>query len=162
MTVKTELELAFDRVVDLIKLNRDNDASKRGDLTTLNTTAKTSLVSAINDLQNQLNNLSQLDDTGTSSSTGWSSQKISAEINSAITGLINGAATDSDTLKELSDKIAALAQADAGLVSALSPQAFTDAQKEQARNNIGAASAAVVGDWTTETLVARINARYTA
>lgn len=60
------------------------------------------------------------------------------ELTKAITDLINGADVDSDTLKELADKITALAQADNGLVSAVEAQDFDADQKKQARDNISA------------------------
>ena len=64
------------------------------------------------------------------------------ELTEAITDLINGADADSDTLKELADKITALAQADKGLVSATSAQEFEETNKEIARKNIDAVSKA--------------------
>lgn len=60
------------------------------------------------------------------------------ELTKAITDLINGADVDSDTLKELADKITALAQADNGLVSAVEAQDFNASQQKQARDNISA------------------------
>lgn len=74
-----------------------------------------------------------------------------AELTQAITDLINGADADSDSLKELADKITALAQADKGLVSATETQSFKAANKEIARNNIDAVAKA-----TFETAVANI------
>ena len=65
-----------------------------------------------------------------------------AELTQAITDLINGADADSDSLKELADKITALAQADKGLVSATEAQSFKTANKEIARNNIDAVAKA--------------------
>lgn len=65
-----------------------------------------------------------------------------AELTQAITDLINGADADSDSLKELADKITALAQADKGLVSATETQSFKAANKEIARNNIDAVAKA--------------------
>lgn len=75
-----------------------------------------------------------------------------AELTQAITDLINGADADSDSLKELADKITALAQADKGLVSATETQSFKVANKEIARNNIDAVAKA-----TFESTVADIN-----
>lgn len=66
------------------------------------------------------------------------------ELTQAITDLINGADADSDTLKELADKITALAQADNGLVNATQAQSFTVEEQKQARDNIGAISEADV------------------
>lgn len=71
------------------------------------------------------------------------------ELTQAITDLINGADADSDTLKELADKITALAQADNGLVSATKAQSFKEANKEIARKNIDAVSKAVFDETVT-------------
>lgn len=73
------------------------------------------------------------------------------ELTKAITDLINGADVDSDTLKELADKITALAQADKGLVSAANKQSFKAAEKETARKNIDAVSTAELNN-AVETL----------
>jgi purine nucleoside permease len=78
-----------------------------------------------------------INDSQTAANTVWSSTKVQQQINAAVTALVNGAGTDSDTLKELADSLTALAQADAGLVSALAAQAFNAAQKLQACQNIG-------------------------
>ena len=74
-------------------------------------------------------------------------------------GLRHGADVSSDTLKELADKIAALAQADNGLVSASQLQAFTEQQKAQARTNIDVYSKAEIGDIDTN-FVTTINTVY--
>lgn len=78
-----------------------------------------------------------INDAATSAVSVWSSQKTQAQITAAITALINGAGIDADTLKELADKITALAQADAGLVSTAAVQAFNAAQQLQACQNLG-------------------------
>lgn len=78
-----------------------------------------------------------IDDAATANNKVWSSNKTQAQITAAITALINGAGVDSDTLKELADDIAALAQADNGLLSATAVQLFADPQKQQACANLG-------------------------
>lgn len=78
-----------------------------------------------------------INDAATAGGTTWSSSKVQSQINAAVTALINGAGGDSDTLKELADQLAALVQADAGLVSADAAQAFSALQKLQAAQNIG-------------------------
>lgn len=98
------------------------------------------LVAAINAVDNKVEGLpasAEINDGVTNLVATWSSQKINNTINAAIAALINGAAGDQDTLKELADAITALAQADAGLVSAAQAQAFDAAQKLQACTNIG-------------------------
>lgn len=97
------------------------------------------LTSAINavDVKASAAGGASINDSATAGGTTWSSNKIQTQINAAVTALINGAGADSDTLKELADSLTALAQADAGLVSALAAQAFNAAQKLQACQNIG-------------------------
>lgn len=108
------------------------------DLSALNTTAKTNLVAAMNELKDAIGGAgAQIDDLATATGTTWSSSKIHTQINAAIAALINGAPEAQDTLKELSDQIAALAQADVGLVSFAGAQTLTAPQKAQACTNIG-------------------------
>lgn len=79
----------------------------------------------------------QIDDNATAANKTWSSNKINAQVNAAVASLINGAGVSDDTLKELADKIVALGQADAGLVSTAGAQVFNAAQKLQACQNMG-------------------------
>ena len=118
----------------------------RGDLSALSTTDKSSLVAAINEI---VPKLLFIDDGSTNAAKVWSSNKIQSQIDNAITILINGAGADDDSLKELADKIVALAQADTGLVSAKNSQSFTAGEQTQGRNNIGAASQAALTTLTT-------------
>jgi heterodisulfide reductase subunit A-like polyferredoxin len=119
--------------------------AKIGNIANLSTTDKTSIVAALNELKSNIIALpapsSVIDDATASLTKTYSSTKINALITTAVANLINGAGSDSDTLKELADKIVALAQTDTGLVSVALAQSFTDVQKAQARTNIGAASA---------------------
>jgi hypothetical protein len=71
----------------------------------------------------------------------------------AISNLINGSPSALNTLKELSDALGADANFSATIATALGnrvrvdeAQSFSSGQKTQARDNIGAASAADVGD----------------
>lgn len=127
--------------------------AKVGNTASLTTTDKTTVVAALNELRANLLALptpsSIIDDAAASASKTYSSTKISSLITTAVANLINGAASDSDTLKELADKIVALAQTDNGLVSTALAQSFTDVQKAQARTNIGAASATDLATLTT-------------
>ena len=142
MTLELRIKALAEQVASTIKAVN----AKVGNTANLSTTDKTSLVAALNELKANVNALptpsSVIDDAAASTSKTYSSTKITSLINTAVANLINGAGSDSDTLKELADKIVALAQTDTGLVSVTLAQAFTDAQKTQARSNIGAASAA--------------------
>ena len=149
----------FAQITILLKQVNTTLKGNQGDLTKLSTANKTSLVNALNELKSTIDNKTSINDSQTTTANTWSATKISNEITQAITNLINGADVSSDTLKELADKITALAQADNGLVSASQAQAFTAAQKLQARNNIDVYSKAEIGDIDTN-FVTTINTTY--
>ncbi len=123
------------------KLNLLN--TRIGDLSTLSTTQKASVVAAMNELKGLIDNVdlsALIDDAASATGTTWSSSKIAAEIAAATAAILGGADTDDDTLGELAAQITALAQADNGLVSATATQSFTAGEQTQARSNIGAAA----------------------
>lgn len=149
MTTLTEkISLGFREITLLLKQTKTDLIAKIGSLSLLTTTEKGSIVGAVNELKTAVDGKPTIDDASASASKVWSSTKVQDAIAAAVTAIINGASADEDSLKELADKITALAQADAGLVSAANAQTFTDAQKAQARANIGAVSAADVGDFS--------------
>ena len=149
----------FAQITMLLKQVNTTLKGNQGDLTKLSTVDKTSLVNALNELKTTIDNKTSINDSQTTTANTWSATKISNEIATAITNLINGADVSSDTLKELADKIAALAQMDNGLVSANQAQAFTEQQKLQARTNIDVYSKAEIGDINTN-FVTTINTTY--
>ena len=149
----------FAQITTLLKQVDNTLKGNQGDLTKLSTADKTSLVNALNELKSTIDNKSAINDSQTTAANTWSATKISNEITTAITNLINGADASSDTLKGLADKIAALAQADNGLVSTNQAQDFTEQQKAQARNNIDVYSKAEIGDINTN-FVTTINTTY--
>jgi len=152
----------FTQITMLLKQVNNTLKSNQGELANLKTTDKTSLVNAFNELKTTITSIgSGISDTSTTTTNTWSSTKISTEITKAINNLINGADVSSDTLKELADKIAALTQADNGLVSANQLQAFTEQQKAQARSNIDVYSKAEIGDINTN-FVATINTTFSS
>ena len=152
----------FTQITMLLKQVNNTLKSNQGDLANLKTTDKTSLVNALNELKVLITSIgSGISDTSTTTTNTWSSTKISTEITKAINNLINGADVSSDTLKELADKIAALTQADNGLVSAKISQSFTASEKLQARNNIDVYSKAEIGDINTN-FVATINTTFSS
>ncbi len=155
-----KINSGFSRITALLKQVRDEWAAKIGVLSALTTTSKSDIVSAINEVNSKTSNTSLIDDANISTTTTWSSSKVRAEITTEVAGVIGGAGADDDTLSELAGKVAALAQADAGLVSTAGAQAFDATQQQQARTNIGAASAADLGDVGAADFVSLINATY--
>jgi hypothetical protein len=129
----------------------------QGNLASLTTANKTSLVAAINSLQLALDGAGAnvILDSAAAGDTAhtWSADKIVASLAQLKTDIIDGAPAAYDTLIEIANKLAGDDTALAGLLTAVgnrvsfdAPQSLTAPQQQQARDNIGAASAADIGD----------------
>lgn len=132
----------------------------RGEIATSNTAAEalTKRVAAnegaITNIQSEVAKKVEIDDAQASATKTYSSQKVDSQITAAKQSvkndLLGGAGEAYDTLKELADAlvtnkdaITALQQIAQGHVQFDKAQALNDEQKKQARENIGALSAAV-------------------
>lgn len=130
----------------------------------------------ISELESSLGGIDKniIDDTSPQANKAYSSQKVAQEIAAAKTAvkdeLLGGAGEAYDTLKELADAITtngsaieALQQIAQGHVKFNEAQSLEPNQKQQARDNIGAADAASIGTISTLTtdaktdLVAAVN-----
>ncbi len=160
-------------------------------LTSLNTTSKTSLVSAINEvfgLVGAIHLTDIIDDGSITTVKTWSSSKINTKMSAdigtalstaesytdtAISNLINGAPTALDTLKELADAIANDDSEIAALVIAVdnrvsySAQTKLTSEKLQARTNIAAIAASdvmpiVLASTIPDTMVSTTPSSYAA
>lgn len=133
----------------------------QGALTDLDTTTKTSLVAAVNELKGIVNGLSGAlinDAAGDGDTTvTWSADRIFDAIADARAALknelTNGAGAALDTLAELANALgndpsfaATIAGEIATRVRYDAAQALSAPQQAQARNNIGAQAAEAVGD----------------
>ena len=130
----------------------------QGSLSALNTTTKTSLVAAINELMTLIGSAgASIDDGAGNGNTAvtWSADKIFDSIEAAKTAvkndLVGGAGAALDTLNELAAALgndpsfaATIATEIANRVRFDAAQTLTSPQQAQARANIGAASAADV------------------
>ena len=135
----------------------------QGDLTALTTTAKTSLVVALNELQTGLAAQAAktiIDDTKFGLTTTYSSDKLTAMVTQVKNDIIGGAPSAWDTLKEIADFIAADQTASASMLAAISnrvrfdaEQTLTAAQQLQACTNIG------IGDPTVDLVAAYTTAK---
>ena len=124
-----------------------------GSLGSLTTTAKSSLVTAINEIAQAAASATGIDDAATSGASTWSSTKISSEISGAVSGLVGGAGAALDTLNELAAALGndpsfatTIATQIANRVRYDEAQVLTAPQKAQACDNIGAASLVATGD----------------
>ena len=142
----------------------------RGNLASLTTAEKATLVGAINELQAEIDAVSagtgSINDGAASNSTSstYSANKINTLISAAISALVNGAGSSLDTLKELADELTSQGSAAAALTTAVgnrvrydAAQSLDNTQKAQARTNIGALSTVELGDPDTN-LVSVYNA----
>ena len=143
----------------------------QGSLSALNTTTKTSLVAAINELLTLIGGAgAQINDSAGNGDTSvtWSADKIFDSIETAKTAvkndLVNGAGAALDTLNELAAALGndpsfatTIATEVANRVRYDAAQTLTAPQQAQARTNIGAQSAAAIGD-PDHDLVADYNA----
>ena len=137
--------------------NSSDIAAAKGNISTLQTNL-TAAQNDLNTLKDQVASATNINDTTTSTTTTYSSSKINSVVEAAKTAvkndLLGGAGTAYDTLKELadlistnSDAIDSLEALAAGHVKFDAAQELTDAQKTQARSNIGAADASTVSGY---------------
>lgn len=135
----------------------------QGSLTALNTTTKTSLVAAINELLTMIGSAGAvINDSAGNGNTGvtWSADKIFDCIEAAKVAIksdiLGGASAALDTLNELAAALgndpsfaATIAAEVANRVRYDAAQTLTSPQQAQARSNIGAAAASDVASLTT-------------
>ena len=133
------------------EINKSNAA--RGSLVNLQTTNKNSVVAAVNELAAAVQNASGIDDTQASSAKTYSSEKITALIQQTVTDLVDGAPEALNTLQEIAAELQGQASTANDLLTQIgnrvrvdATQTLTSTQAAQARANIGALSAAAVGD----------------
>ena len=134
-----------------------------GNLSSLNTTVKTNLVAALNEVlamaQGGTGVISDVAGDGVVDKT-WSADKIGdtilASINALRNELTNGASAALDTFGEIATQLAADQTASAALATAIgnrvrfdAAQTLTNAEQLQARENINAASATDLSTLTT-------------
>ena len=149
-TLQQNLEAFADAIGDTVKdirvLLNDNQAN----LSSLSTSAKSNVVEAINELKTRIDTLNNsapfINDGTTGNSSTWSSSKIHGEIMAALNGVLNGAPSALDTLKEIADAInddpdfaaSIMNQIDRRVRWDTAAQNLNDSEKLNARINIGA------------------------
>ncbi len=125
----------------------------QGKLSDLNTSTKNNLVAALNEVLVAATT-SEINDASVSTAKTWSSDKISSTLNELVTSakadILGGIPPEAlNTIKEIADALAddkdfaaTITHAISNKVSFSEAQSLTDAQKAQARSNIGAIGAA--------------------
>lgn len=112
--IKAGLDSAASDILDIQSVDSDLQdqvdavVTDVGSLSGLTTTAKATLVAAINELQSEIDSIdvtSVINDSTTGASSTWSSSKIDSEIADAVSALVDGAPALLDTLNELAAAI---------------------------------------------------------
>jgi hypothetical protein len=147
MSLQSNITSLATRIATECKSLRTLINGNAADLTALTTTSKTSLVSAINELQTAIASATGINDAATSTGSTWSSTKIVEELGDLKNEILGGAGAAFDTLQELATLISENDGDITGILTALNnrvrfdaAQTLTAPQKTQALANIGAAA----------------------
>ena len=162
MSLQTQIHSLVIRVADEFK----TVYSKIGNLSSLSTTDKSTLVAAINELKAAIATVAVIDDlTPGSTTTTFSASKIVTLLDALRAQILGGADAAYDTLLELQQElqndqtgIAVLTAAIDKRVRFDAVQTLTAPEQLQTRTNIGAVASIDIGD-TTNDFVAIIEAQ---
>lgn len=154
MSLQTKIHSLVIRVADEFK----TVYSKIGNLSSLSTTDKSTLVAAINELKAAIATVAVIDDlTPGSTTTTFSASKIVTLLDALRAQILGGADAAYDTLLELQQAlqndqtgIAALTAAIDKRVRFDAVQTLTAPEQLQTRTNIGAVASIDIGDTTTD------------
>lgn len=156
MSLITRINDLATRVATEIKANKVLVNGNAADLSALTTTAKTNLVVALNELKASITAIgtpATINDAAANTTQTYSSSKIDSQITAALNALTTGAPTALNTLDELAAALGDDANFATTITTALgnrlrvdAAQSLTAPQQAQARTNIGAQEAALIGD----------------
>lgn len=153
MSLQTQLNSFVVRVADEFNTVK----GRTGVLAALNTSDKSNLVAAINEVKAAIVAAAAIDDTQATLATTYSSSKIVTLLDTLKADILGGADPAYDTLLELQQAlqndqtgIAALTAAIEARVRFDAAQTLTPAEQAQARSNIGAVAASDIGDVSTD------------
>lgn len=128
-----------------------------GSMSNLTTSAKASIVAAINEINSRLTNTATINDSSPSATNSYSSSKVDTLIAGVKSDILGGASPAFDTLKELRDQMITDETAASAMLTAIgnrvaydAPQSLTNTQQTQARTNIAAYGLAEIGDPNTD------------
>lgn len=151
MSLATNVTDLATRVATEVKTLRTLINGNAVDNSALITTAKGNLVAAINEIAAAAANASGINDTGTSTTTAWSSSKTNTEIQAKVAAVVDSAPGTLDTLNELAAALGddpnfatTISTALGNRVRFDAAQALTGPQQVQARANIGAGTSDLV------------------
>lgn len=168
MSFVTNVQNLATRVATEFKALRNLVNGNAADLSGLNTTVKTNLVAAINEVNSKPSGTggASINDAATSTTTVWSSNKTDSEIGARVATVVNAAPTTLDTLDELAAALGddpnfatTTATALGNRVRFDAAQTLTAPQQTQARTNIGAGTSSLAIGTTGTTAAAGNDSR---
>ena len=153
MSLATRIESLVIRVAQEF-----NDVrAKAGNLSSLTTTDKSTLVAAINELQAAVASSTAIDDAQIATTSTYSSNKIVSLLDALKTEILGGADAAYDTLVEIQQLLQSGTSGLDALLAAINmrvrfdaAQSLTVTEQLQARTNIGAVAANDVGNTDTD------------
>lgn len=159
------LQTRFESLVVRLAAEFKTIYSRIGQLSSLSTTDKSSLVASINELRTLVQTASNAqlinDAQAGSSATTFSASKITALLDALKTDILGGADAAFDTLKELQTAIQSDQSGITALLAAVdkrvrfdAAQSLTADEQTQARSNIGAIAASAIGNPETDLVAA--------
>lgn len=156
MSLATRIESLVIRVAQEF-----NDVrAKAGNLASLTTTDKSSLVAAINELKAAVLSSVAIDDNQVTTTSTYSSNKIVSLLDALKTEILGGADAAYDTLVEIQQLLQDGTTGLDALLAAVNyrvrfdaAQTLTVAEQQQARTNIGAVATSDVGNTDTDFVV---------
>lgn len=126
MSLATNLQTLATRLATELKAHKVLINGNQTDLSALLTTNKGSLVAAVNELVGSIGGAgAAINDTGTSTTSVWSSSKTNTSIGSAVSALVASSPAALDTLKELADALGDDANFSTTMTNALAGKAPT-------------------------------------
>ena len=153
MSLQTQIHSLVIRVADEFKAVY----SKIGNLSSLSTTDKSTLVAAINELKAAVASSTVIDDAQIAATSTYSSSKIVALLDALKSEILGGADAAYDTLLEIQQVLQSGTSGLEALLAAINQrvrfdaaQSLTVAEQSQARSNIGAVASSDLGNPDTD------------
>lgn len=153
MSLQTQIHSLVIRVADEFK----TVYAKIGNLSSLSTTDKSTLVAAINELKAAVASSTVIDDAQIAATSTYSSSKIVALLDALKSEILGGADAAYDTLLEIQQVLQSGTSGLEALLAAINQrvrfdaaQSLTAAEQLQARSNMGAVASSEVGNTDTD------------
>lgn len=149
MSLATNVNDLATRIATEIKAKATQINGNAADLSALTTTAKTNLVAAINEVKASVASAAGINDAATSTSSTWSSTKITSYVGTSTAGLINDTTPSTSTVFSGTKTNTVATAAAAALIDDTTPSSSKVYSSTKTNTAISAAVAALVNSAPT-------------